>query len=183
MYRDGRRVLEVQRKQKDEGTITKEGRIRSRACSRKEERAPFANYPRRRRRYLTRDRWEAKRERERKKEGKKREKGKKREREKERNCVCVRGCFTPLVLHGSLGESGKRDCQGGMGDGGLVVHETALTPPRLRTPDPLQRWPTSCWRSDCRIARGTFEPWIPPYTQQWFSKSDVQVRTIVSIRR
>lgn len=181
MYRGGRRVLEVQQKQKDEGTITKEGRVRSRACSRKEERAPFANYPRRQ--YLTRDRWEAKRMGEGEGGGRERNDEKERGWEKERKlCVCVRAWLFHSTGSPWLPRRGCgwRSAKVGW-VAGLVVHETALTPPRLRTPDPLQRWPTSCWRSDCRIARGTLELWIPPCTAVVFRIRRVRGRLRVDV--
>lgn len=93
-------------------------------------------------------------------------------------CVCVRGCFTPLVLHSSLGEGAG----GGSAKLGwvaeLVVHETALTPPRLRTLPTLSIAgpPLADGRTvglpEVRLNYG-YHP-----VQQWFSESGVRVRTI-----
>lgn len=171
MYRGGRRVLEVQQKQKDEGTITKEGRVRSRACSRKEERAPFANYPRRR--YLTRDRWEERGE------------GKgERENEKEEDCVCacVRGCFTPLVLHGSLGEGAGGGLPRWDGWRGWLYTKQHLHPrdcelPTLSNVGPPLADGRTVGLPEVRLNCG-YHP-----VQQWFSESGVRVSRTITSRR
>jgi len=97
----------------------------------------------------------------------------------------VRGSFTPLVHHSCRGKGAGGGLPRRTGGEGWSYTKQHLHPRDCELPNPAPRCyptPLADW-SDCRIARGTAEPWIPACSGFQDPTYAHRVRRDVNVRR